>query len=270
MDARVPVGRRTLLAGAVGALGLLAACGDAQAARPGRRALTPVPALCYHHVRDWGPSDKPFDRQFLICPPAALDTHLVALADAGWTAISPDQHLAHVRDGAPLPAKPVLLSFDDSQATQVTSALPALVRHGTTATFFALTKVLGGLGWLTEDDLRRIDAAGMTVAAHTWDHRRIDRYAEADWDAQLAAPKEQLERVVGKPVVHFAYPNGTWFPEAVRRVEAAGYRTAYQLADQPVDPAAPALTLRRLLAQGTWDGPALLAALEAEAAVQRG
>lgn len=224
-------------------------------------ARATVPVLCYHQLRDWRSGDSAYSRQVLICPPAAFRAQLDALAADGWTTIGPDQYLAHLETGAPLPAKPVLLSFDDAQGTQATEALPQLVARGMTGTFFAMTVVLGNPGWLSKDDLRRIAGAGMTVAAHTYDHHRADRYTAPDWSLQLEQPRALLEQVVGAPVEHFAYPYGAWDDEAVAHLEAAGYRTAFQLSDKPLSPTAPLYTLRRFLVDSTWTGPQLLAAL---------
>jgi hypothetical protein len=149
----VDVDRRTLLTGAlVGVAALATGCsrGQPQAAptpsrtspssalppTPTPAAPTPstaeqvlgratVPVLCYHQLRDWRPADGEYARRLLICPPAAFRAQLDALAEDGWTTISPDQYLAHLTGGQPLPTKPVILSFDDAQGTQATEALPS-------------------------------------------------------------------------------------------------------------------------------------------------
>ncbi len=229
------------------------------AAQVAQRAVVPV--LCWHQLRDWRRTDSSYSRRLLICPPRAFRAQLDALVDDGWSAVGPDAYLAHLLTGAPLPRKPVLLSFDDAQGTQADEALPQLVRRGLTGTFFAMTVVLGQPGWLSRRDLGRLADAGMTVAAHTYDHARVDRYARRDWARQLEQPRELLERVVRRPVEHFAYPYGAWDADALPHVQRAGYRSAYQLADSPLDRSRPALTLRRDLVDSTWSGVQLLAHL---------
>ncbi|HET9650089.1 MAG TPA: polysaccharide deacetylase family protein, partial [Microlunatus sp.] len=139
-------------------------------------ARATVPVLCWHQLRNWTPTDGSYARNLLICPPATFRAQLDALVDAGWTTIGPDQYLAHLTTGAALPDKPVMLTFDDSQATQISEGLPQLHARQMTATFFAMTVVLDKPGWFTRRDLKRLDHAGMTVAAHTWDHHRVDQY----------------------------------------------------------------------------------------------
>ena len=170
----------------------------------------------------------------------------------------PDRYVAHLTTGAALPDKPVILSFDDSQGSQVTEGLPQLIQRNMTATFFCMTVMLDKPNWLSRDDLRRLADADMTIAAHTYDHNRADRYSGQDWKLQFDAPRELLETVIRRPVEHFAYPYGAWAPIDFPHLQAAGYRTAFQLSDQPLDPAAPLLTLQRILVDSTWTSEELL------------
>jgi peptidoglycan/xylan/chitin deacetylase (PgdA/CDA1 family) len=128
-------------------------------------------------------------------------------------------------------------------------------------TFFPQTLVLGAEGFLSEDQLRDLDRAGMTIGAHTFDHQRVDRLAGDQWRVQLDQPRAQLAGILGHPVDLLAYPYGVWSQEALERVAAAGYRAAFQLGDAP-DPAQPLLTIRRIMPSSSWDGPTLLAHLE--------
>jgi peptidoglycan/xylan/chitin deacetylase (PgdA/CDA1 family) len=220
-------------------------------------ARATVPVLCWHQLRDWTAGDSAYDRASLICPPAAFRRQLDALAAGGWTTISADQYLAHLTTGAALPPRPVLLSFDDSQGSQISVGLPELTRRRMTATFFVMTVPLDKPRWMSRADLRRLVAAGMTVGAHTWDHQRADRYSGADWKRQLDEPKAELERVVRRPVRHFAYPYGLWTPADFPHLAAAGYRTAFTL-DGHADPRTPLYTLPRILVHSEWTGPDLV------------
>ena len=228
----------------------------ASAAQMAKRATVPV--LCWHQLREWQATDGEYARNLLICPPQNFRAQLDALADDGWSTISPDQYLDHLSTGAKLPKKPVLLTFDDSQGSQMRVGLPELVDRDMTATFFAMTVVLGNPGWLTTRDIRKLDREGMTVGAHTWDHHRVDEYSGTDWKVQLKQPRTLLQDLTGKPVDHFAYPFGAWDDEALDHVDRAGYRSAYQLADRTPSKKSPQLTLRRELVVSTWTGPQML------------
>jgi peptidoglycan/xylan/chitin deacetylase (PgdA/CDA1 family) len=224
-------------------------------------ARATVPVLCWHQLRDWRADDSDFARTELVCPPRYFRAQLDALKHDGWTTISPDRYLAHLTEGAPLPPKPVLLTFDDSQKSQITEGLPQLRARGMTATFFLMTVVFGQDGWMDERDVTHLTDAGMTVGAHTWDHHPADRYSGSDWKIQLDQPASLLKKLTGRPVVHFAYPYGLWNRRDFPHLAAAGYRTAFQLRQFPMDRRQPLYSLRRIIVVSTWTGPQLLTAL---------
>ncbi|TYP88918.1 polysaccharide deacetylase family protein [Blastococcus xanthinilyticus] len=223
-------------------------------------ARSTVPVLCFHQLREPRADDSAYART-IITPPPVFRAQLQALRDGGRTAIGVPDLLDHLQFGAPLPDRPVLLTFDDGSATHHSVALPVLREFGWPGAFFPMTVVLGKTDWLSADQLRELDAAGMTIGAHSWDHQRVDQLTGDAWAVQLDQPRAELAGILGHPVDVMAYPHGMWSPEALPRVEAAGYRAAFQLAD-PQDPAYPLLTIRRIMPPPTWDGPALLAALE--------
>ncbi|MGY2074403.1 polysaccharide deacetylase family protein [Blastococcus sp. SYSU DS0828] len=224
-------------------------------------ARSTVPVLCFHQLREFRAEDSAYART-MITPPAAFRAQLQALRDGGRTPIGVPELLDHLQFGAPLPDRPVVLTFDDGSATHHSVGLPVLQEFGYPAAFFPMTVVLGKADWLSAEQLRELDRAGMTIGAHTWDHQRVDRLTGDEWATQLDQPRAELGEILGHPVEVLAYPHGMWSPEALPHVAAAGYRAAFQLAD-PQDPAYPLLTIRRIMPPPTWDGPTLLAQLDA-------
>jgi peptidoglycan/xylan/chitin deacetylase (PgdA/CDA1 family) len=214
-----------------------------------------VPVLCYHQIRRPTAADGAQARPYIVSP-AAFARQMQALDRAGYTTITGDALVAHVARGAPLPRKPVLVTFDDGTAGQVASALPVLRRHRFTATFFVMTVVLGRPGWLSRAGVRALDRAGMTIAAHTWDHHAVTGYADADWPKQIDEPVRDLAALVGHPIKLFAYPFGLWDARAFAHLRAAGLTAAFQLSGR-MDAAEPLWTLRRIIVP-EWSGRRLL------------
>jgi len=246
------------------AAGLIAAGATGSEGRPGtpqeilRRSTVPV--LCYHQVREQTAADSAGARP-LICPPGMLEGHLRALTEAGMQPVTSTQLVDHLELGTALPDKPVMLSFDDASGGQYTNALPILQRLGMPATFFVMTVVLDRPNWLSRDEVRALDAAGMTIAAHTWDHHPVTKYGDRDWPIELEKPRAQLEQIVGHDVDLFAYLYGLWNTAALPHVQAAGYHAAFQLTGQPPDPQRPLLTIERVLVPSSWDNQTLLTRL---------
>ena len=222
-------------------------------------ARADVPVLCYHQIRRATAADGADALPYIVSP-AVLSRQMRALADAGYHTVTGDQLVAHVARGAPLPAKPVLLTFDDASAGQFTDALPILSRHDFVATFFVMTVVLDKPGWLTRGQVRALDRAGMTIGAHTWDHSPVPEYAAADWRKQIEEPTRELSDLVGHPIRLFAYPFGSWDPAAIPQLWKAGLQAAFQLAD-PLDRQHPLWNLRRIITP-EWTGRRLLREIE--------
>src|SRR4051812_48635435 len=65
----------------------------------------------------------------------------------------------------------VRITFDDGNASDVSIALPALTARGLSATFFIVAGRLGTAGFLDEDGVRMLAAAGMDVGSHGMRHR---------------------------------------------------------------------------------------------------
>lgn len=212
-----------------------------------------VPILCYHQVRDWRPSDSKSAKDYII-PVAAFKEQMQLLADSGYHTVLPDQLYAYLTTGAPLPPKPVMLTFDDGDLDQYEVAAPELEKHGFKGTFFIMTVAIGRRGkqpYMDKTQIKDLSDRGHTIGAHTWDHHNVKKYQGNDWKIQLEEPKTKLEGIVGKPVRYFAYPFGLWSKPVLPEIQKRGYAAAFTLADGR-DEQLPLYTIRRIIAGGQW------------------
>jgi murein biosynthesis integral membrane protein MurJ len=124
------------------------------------------------------------------------------------------------------------ITFDDGYADFATHALPVLARHGFTATVFLVAGKLGGSNdWdehgprkslMTAEQVRTASHMGIEIGSHAIAHTRL---SEADTDllrSEVIESREQLEAVVGAPVLGFCYPYGD-VPHDVDVLRDAGY-----------------------------------------------
>jgi peptidoglycan/xylan/chitin deacetylase (PgdA/CDA1 family) len=188
----------------------------------------------YHEV---APAARANFVRFTVTP-QALDWQMRWLARAGFTAIGLDQ-LADAREqGAPLPRRPVVLTFDDGFADSARYAPPVLQRHGFTATFYLVAGLVGRpgewlqpevgfrlplMGWATA---RALQADGFHFGSHTVTHRRLARLAAGEARAELVRSRELLEDGLARRVEHLAYPFGSHDERVLGLAAGAGYRTA--------------------------------------------
>jgi len=208
-------------------------------------ARAKIPVLCYHQIRNQTAADSAQDRAYIVSP-KVFAAQMKAIDDAGYTTITGDALFDHAARGTKLPHKPILLTFDDASAGQYTRALPVLRKHHFVATFFVMTVVLGKEGWLTKGQVRALDKAGMTIGAHTYDHKAVPEYAGEDWNTQLVEPGRELQKLVGHRIRLFAYPFGEYSSDAIEHLWSAGYRAAFQLAEE-ADKQHPLWSIRRII-----------------------
>jgi peptidoglycan/xylan/chitin deacetylase (PgdA/CDA1 family) len=148
------------------------------------------------------------------------------------------ERLLDARAGrAPLPARSVIITFDDGFQDCVDYAVPILQQQRFTATFYLVAGLAGAQAeWLAARGLafklldwptaRRIEAAGFACASHTMTHPHLAAIAPAKCRAELCESRARLEQQLGRAVHDLAYPFGS-FDAGVRAIAAeAGYRTA--------------------------------------------
>jgi peptidoglycan/xylan/chitin deacetylase (PgdA/CDA1 family) len=73
--------------------------------------------------------------------------------------------------------------------------------------------------------VREMAAAGVSIGSHGCSHRIMTRLSLEDAGAEMARSKAEIERRVGRPVQHFAFPNEAASPALLTAAERAGYRT---------------------------------------------
>ena len=101
--------------------------------------------------------------------------------------------------------------------------------------------------------LRAMQEGGFTVGSHTRTHALLTNESNEDIREEAAGSRATLEQHLGRPVEHFAYPDGRCDTRAVAAIAAAGYRFAYTTCSHE-DPTRPELTIPRRL---FWEGSCL-------------
>lgn len=178
--------------------------------------------------------------------PPNFDQQLTHLEQTGYTVISLDQAVAGL-SGGPLPAKPVVITFDDGFADQMT-AFAILQTHRMKATFYIINggdasqwcigsgrhyndpvQPPGGCGdaYLSWDQVRLLDQSGLiTIGGHTLDHENLTTLSPEEQQRQIGESKVGIERELGHPIKHFAYPYGAYNQTSIDVARAAGYVSA--------------------------------------------
>lgn len=158
--------------------------------------------------------------------------HLDLLEKMGW-------HTACIRDlikKDKLPAKTVIITFDDGFANNYEGAFLPLLKRGMKATWFIASGYVDSYStWLdyhlndrmlSSAQLREMHRQGMEIGSHTISHPDLTTLTEEELEQEIGHSKHWLEDIVNAPVVSFAYPYGRYHHRAVESVRRHGYSFA--------------------------------------------
>ena len=189
-----------------------------------------IPILMYHSIS----KDASGENEYTISQ-SRFEGDLKWLRNNGYTTIFPSQLAAYVEEGAMLPTKPVIISFDDGFANNYLYAYPLLQKYN----MKAVIALIGAESDRSSDDIYRnpehsnltwgevaiLSRSGfIEFASHTYDLHSIsgDRKgadkksgeSAADYrqvlTADLVKNQELIESAAGMAPMTFAWPFGAY------------------------------------------------------------
>lgn len=218
-----------------------------------------VPVLCYHHIRNFKAGESENMKSYSVTP-AAFAAQMKALSDSGYSTILPDQLYEYLVHDGVLPAKPVMLTFDDTDEEQYSIGKTEMNKFGFKGVYFIMTIAINRPRYMSKDQIKNLSDSGHVIAGHTWDHHMVTKYQGEDWDTQLVKPRKQLEAITGKSITYFAYPFGLWNQAAIPEIKNRDYKLAFILSTKR-DSTEPLYTVRRMIVPGQWSTNGMLKAM---------
>ena len=245
--------------------------------RLGREEFPGVLVLCYHGLRsDRWRADEPSFPQMHI-DEETFDAHCRVLRAACHPISLTDWREARA-GGRALPARPVLVTFDDGYRSVFEIARPILKRYGIPAVIFVCTNPVRDqqlfrfdaearrladdlasdrdpLAPMTVDQVRTLAGEGFEVGAHTASHVRLGDETEERQRQEISASRDRLQEWTGRPVNALAYPFGKpaadYTPETVRIAGDLGFDFAFTTRESFARPDEPPLERSRFLVLST-------------------
>jgi peptidoglycan/xylan/chitin deacetylase (PgdA/CDA1 family) len=219
-----------------------------------------VPVLCYHHIREPKPGQSETMKSYSVSP-AQFAQQMKMLKDSGYETILPDQLYNYLVHGGTLPAKPVMLTFDDTDEEQFSIGYQEMKKYGFKGVFFIMTISINRPRYMTKEQLKQLADDGNAVESHTWDHHMVTKYQGEDWEKQFVKPRKTIEDITGKPATYFAYPYGLWNAAAIPELKKAGFKMAFILSTKR-DSTEPLYTIRRMIVPGQWSATGVMKAMK--------
>ncbi len=184
-----------------------------------------LPILMYHYIREVDEALDPLGFRLSVRP-ERFDEQLAWLRENGYQTLRMRDLAACLRAPGGCPAQAVVLTFDDGYVDNALVALPALERHGFTATFFIVSGLVGEEGYMSWAQLEQLRDSGMEIGAHTVSHADLTALDPAQARAEMADSLRELERRLAIEVVSFSYPSGSYTPELALLARDAGFTSA--------------------------------------------
>ena len=185
----------------------------------GAARSAPVPILMYHVVSQAKPGVPYPD---LWVSKENFANEIVALKAAGFQGVTLAEVWNAWHHGAKLPAKPIVVSFDDGYLSHFTHAAPVLKRAGWPGVLNLVWHNLGPKGipnWM----VGRLIRNGWELDSHTIDHLDMPTLTASQMQHQLTGSKQLIEKTFGVVPMFFTYPAGKFDATVEQAVKAAGY-----------------------------------------------
>ncbi|HEL1929004.1 TPA: polysaccharide deacetylase family protein [Streptococcus suis] len=184
-----------------------------------------LPILMYHAIHVMAPEEEA--NANLIVDPTTFESHLKALQDAGYYTLSPEEAYKVLTENV-LPAgkKVVWLTFDDSLWDFYSYAYPLLKQYQMKATNNVITGFTeyGQAGHLTLDQIKEMQAAGLSFQGHTVNHPDLEYSSLETQITELTSSKAYLDSQLNQETIAIAYPGGRYSADTVALTEQAGYK----------------------------------------------
>lgn len=184
-----------------------------------------VPILMYHAIHVMAPEESA--NANLIVDPTTFESQLQALQNAGYYTLSPEEAYKVLTENV-LPAgqKVVWLTFDDSLWDFYDIAYPILKKYNMKATNNVITgrTESGMAGHLTLDQLKEMQANGMSFQSHTVTHPDLEYSTIEAQTAELQDSKTYLDTNLNQDTLAVAYPAGRYSADTLSIAENSGYK----------------------------------------------
>lgn len=158
--------------------------------------------------------------------PETFREQMKALKEWGYTTISMGVLIQAIQEGAYLPDRPVVISFDDGDITVYTEAFPIMQEFGFTGINYLVGDRLGADGFMHPEQILELLDAGWEVGSHSMTHADLTKCEDPAWEIEQSRLK--LETALGIPVETFAYPFGLEVEATIRKVRRT-YKAAVGL-----------------------------------------
>ena len=178
------------------------------------------PILLYHQIADV--------TALYYVSPADFAVQMEALRDWGYTPIPISLLAKAITQGADLPSRPVVITFDDGDQNVYTNAFPVMRDLGFTGVIYIIADAVNSPDHLTRDEILEMVTAGWEVGNHSMSHINLINDHDQVWN-EASLSRTRLQEELGIFADTFAYPYGAADTFVMKKVSSYGYLAAVGL-----------------------------------------
>jgi peptidoglycan/xylan/chitin deacetylase (PgdA/CDA1 family) len=184
------------------------------------------------------------------------------MLETGYSFVDIEQLTEHLGSGAPLPPRPVYLSFDDGCESVFKNALPILRDLVFHSGEYHERR-------MTPEEMIACQEGGVSIGSHAVSHRGLNEMSEDEVLEELVRSREMLSEWVGVPVRHFAVPLNFYSRKTLDLCKRAGYSSVCTSDNGTCNRDTDPHRIKRFIIEGAYDLPAFQHSLETRFILQK-
>jgi len=204
-----------------------------------------APILLYFHISGNNPTSR-----YYVSPDDFL-AQMAYLRDQGYTSITISELTLVLINGGELPARPVVITFDDGDASIYENAFPIMGEMGFVGVVYLTGNRLYSDGFLAPEQLAEMTAAGWQVGSQGMTHQDLTTQQE-NLRYELLQSRLDFENALGVRVTTFAYPFGMMDGAIADKLQEFGYYSAVGLGESSKHTWGSLYYLSRIEVQGNF------------------
>ncbi len=114
-----------------------------------------VPILLYHRI-----GVSPIDSQYYVSP-EKFEDQMKLLHDWEYTVIPIELLVKAIKEGAGLPPRPIIITFDDGDLSVYETAFPIMKKYGLTGVAYIVGNYMDTDGYMTAEQIKELGRRGL-------------------------------------------------------------------------------------------------------------
>lgn len=179
-----------------------------------------VPILLYHRI-----DVSSIESQYYVSP-EKFEEQMKLLHDWGYTTITTELLVQAITEGANLPQRPIILTFDDGHLNNYTIAYPIMKKYGFSGAIYIVGEYMGTPDYMNADQIKEMAQDGWEVGSHSMNHFDLTSLNTQQKQYEIVESRKFLETELGLPIQTFSYPFGIKDQTVINLAHSAGYIAA--------------------------------------------